>query len=97
MNSFVKSLYYGEISPWERGRSKDPRHALITHKIIDIQKYLRSDLTPEQWAKFEELENLYAQSWGIENFEVFSYGLNMGVLLMIDVIDFKEKQGDQLA
>jgi len=90
MDSFMKSLYYGEISPWERGRPQDPEHKHTSRSIIDIQNHFKSILPPEQWERFKELEDLYAKSLSIENAEVFSYGLSMGILLMIDVIEFKD-------
>jgi len=92
MNSFVKDLYYGEISPWERGRPQDPKYADFTRRIIDIQKHFKDTLPPEQWKRFEELENLNTQSLSIDNLGAFSYGLSMGILLMIDVINFKDNQ-----
>ena len=92
MNSFVKALYYGEILPWERSRPKDPEYTRISHKINEIQIHFRNTLSNEEWERIEELGNLYARSSGIENADVFSCGLNMGVLLMIDAIDFKDKR-----
>ena len=91
MNSFMKALYYGEISPWERDRPKDPEYTEITRKIIDIQANFRNTLSPKQWDQVEELGNLYAKSFSIENAEVFTHGLSIGILLMVDVLDFKDK------
>ena len=91
MNSFVKALYYGEVSPWERSRSKDPEYIRMGHKINDIQKHFQNTLPAEEWERIEELGSLYARSLSIENAEVFSYGLNMGMMLMADALDFKDK------
>jgi len=53
--------------------------------------HFRNTLSTEEWERIEELGNLYAKSLSIENADVFSYGLNMGILLMIDAIDFKDE------
>jgi len=91
MNSFMKALYYGEISPCERDRPKDPEYTEVSRKIIDIQTNFRNTLSPKQWEQIEELEILYAKSFSFENADVFAYGLNMGILLMVDVLDFQDK------
>jgi len=91
MNSFVKALYYGEILPWESSRPDDPEYIRIGHKINDIQTHFRNTLSAEEWERIEELGSLYARSLSIENADVFSYGLNMGMLLMINALDFKDK------
>jgi len=89
MNSFVKSLYYGEVSPWERDRPKDPEYKHIASKISGLQKYFQNTLPAEQLKKLEELEILHAQASSIESLDNFAYGLNMGILIMVDAIDFK--------
>ena len=78
MNSFAKSLYYGQISPWERSRPKDPEYTRISHKINDIQTHFRGILSTEEWERLEELGNLYARSLSIENADVFSYWAEYG-------------------
>jgi len=92
MNSFVKALYYGEISPWERSRLKDPEYTRISHKINDIQAHFRNTLPAEEREKIEELENLYSRALSIENVDVFYYGMSMGILMMVDVISFKDNR-----
>jgi len=91
MNSFAKSLYYGQISPWERSRSENPEYTNISHKINDIQIHFRNTLSTEDWEKLDELETLHIRSLSIENEDIFSYGLNIGLLLMADAIDFKNR------
>ena len=91
MNSFVKALYYGEISPWERSRLEDPEYLRIGHKINDIQTHFRNTLPAEEWERIEELGNLYAKSLSIENADIFSHGLSMGMLLMVNALEFKDK------
>jgi len=92
MKSFMNDLYYGRLIPCERGRPQDPDYTPTQRKISDIKVHFKDTLAPEEWKRFEELENLYAQSSGIDDVDLFSYGLNMGILLMIDVLDFRKKQ-----
>jgi hypothetical protein len=90
-NSLMHDLYFGRLVPWERGRSQDPHYTPITRKISGIKDHFKDTLPPEEYKRFEELENLYAQSSSIEDVELFEYGLSMGILLMIEVFGFKEK------
>lgn len=92
MKSFMNDLYYGHLVPWERGRPQDPDYTLTQRKISDIKVHFKDTLPPEEWKRFEELENLYIQSSCIDDVDIFSYGLNMGILLMIDVLNFREKR-----
>jgi|GEM_PF-4328975 len=48
-------------------------------------------MPPDEYKRFEELESLYAQSATIEDVDLFGYGMSMGVLLMIEVFGFKER------
>jgi len=91
MNSFVKDLYYGRISPWERDRPKDPEYTNIGRKISKLQEHFKNTLPPEEMKKLEELEILHAQSSSIESYENFVCGFHMGILLTIGAVDFNTK------
>lgn len=90
--SFMYDLYFGNLVPWERGRSQDPAYTPINRKISDIKVHFKGLLSPEEYQKFEEMEELKAQSGAIEDVDLFAYGLSMGILLMIDVFNFKDKR-----
>lgn len=90
--SFMHDFYFGHFIPWERGRSQDPDYTPINRKISDIKVYFRDKLSPEDNEKIEEMGNLRAQSSTIEDVDAFSYGMCMGMLLMMEVFDFKEKR-----
>ena len=92
MKSFVQALYYGDLIPWERGRPQNPEYTSISHKIRDIKAHLKDTMPPGEWERFEKLETLYMKSSDIESIDAFAYGLNMGILLMIEAFDFKGKQ-----
>ena len=92
MKSFADNLYYGRLVPCERGRSEEPEYSLVNRKINDIKEHLESSLPPEEWKRFEELERLYTELSTIEEREAFSYGLSMGILFMIEVLDFRDSR-----
>lgn len=85
-------LYFGHLIPWERGCSQNPDYTPINRKISDIKEHFRDTLPPDEYKRFEELENLSAQSSTIEDVDIFEYGLSMGILLMIEVFGFREKR-----
>ncbi|MDM8296129.1 hypothetical protein QUW58_13065 [Enterocloster aldenensis] len=90
--SFMYDLYFGNLVPWERGRAQDPAYTPLTRKISDLKVHFQKLLSPEEYEKFEEMGNLQAQSGTIEDVDLFEYAFCMGVLMMIDVLGFKEKR-----
>ena len=92
MKSCMYDLYFGNLVPWERGRAKDPAYTPLTRKISDIKEHFQKLLSPEDYAKFEEMGNLQGQTGTIEDVDLFEYAFCMGVLMMIDVFGFKEKR-----
>jgi hypothetical protein len=89
-------LYYGNLVPWERGRSRDPAYTPITRKVGDIKEHFKELLSPEEYKKFEEMGDLQAEADTIEDINLFEYGFCMGVLMMIDVFGFKENRLTEL-
>lgn len=92
MKSCMHDLYFGNLIPWECGRSEDPAYTPLTRKISGIKKYFQKLLSPEDYAKFEEMRDLQAQAGTIEDADLFEYSFCMGALIMIDVFSFKEKR-----
>lgn len=90
--SSMYDLYFGNLVPWERGRTQDPAYTPLTRKISDIKKHFEKLLSPEEYNKFEEMGNLQAQCSIIEEVDLFEYSFCMGVLMMIDIFGFKEKR-----
>lgn len=90
--SMMYDLYFGHLVPWERGRSQNPDYTPVNRKISDIKEHFRDTLLPDEYKRFEELENLYADSSTIEDVDIFEYGMSMGILLMIEVFGFREKR-----
>jgi len=92
MKTFAQDLYYGRFAPCERGRVQDPEYTHMRRKIRGIQAHFRNILQSEDWNVFDGLEDLYLQSSSIENIDAFTYGFNMGILLMIGVMEFKDER-----
>lgn len=90
--SFMYDLYFGNLIPWERERAQDPAYTPLTRRTSDIKVHFQKSLSPEDYKKFEEMENLQSQSGTIEEVDLFEYAFCMGVLMMIDVFGFKEKR-----
>jgi hypothetical protein len=80
-HSLMHDLYLGRLVPWERGRSQDPDYTPLQRKISDIKTHFEKTLPPEEYKRFQELENLYAQSASIEDVDVLEYGMSMGFCL----------------
>lgn len=90
--SIMYDLYFGNLVPWERGRSQNPAYTPLSQKVGDIKDHFKKLLSLDEYKKFEEMEDLQADSSTIEDVELFEYGFCMGALTMIDVFSFKESR-----
>ena len=91
-HSIMHDLYFGNLVPWERGRPEDQNYTPIRHRVSEIKEHFKSILSTEEYKRFEEMEDLDSQSGTIEEIHLFNYAFSMGILMMIDVFDFKEKR-----
>lgn len=87
--SILNDLYYGRISPWERPRPRTHELKEASSQIIAIEEHFRNSLSPEEYAKIEELQKLRGQIDIIESIDLFGYAFSTGVLMMIDVFDYE--------
>lgn len=90
--SIMRELYFGNLVPWERGRPTDPSYTPIARKASEIREHFNDTLSPEGKELFEKLQDLESQYGTIDEIHLFEYAFCMGVLTMIDVLDFKEKR-----
>lgn len=88
--STLKKLYFGKISPWERECLHDPEYTALSEKINDLVDRYKKLLPPEEYEKFEELQNLQGRAGCMVEADLFAYAFCTGVLLMIDVFGFRE-------
>ena len=87
--SMLHDLYFGEISPWERAPVRTREYKELTSKIIDIWEYLKDRLSPEDYIKLEEMQNLRAQADAIDSTDLFAYAFRTGALMMIDIFGYE--------
>ena len=59
--SMIHDLYFGNFSPWERERIRTQEYSTITKKIAAIVEHFKNLLSPEEYAKFAEMQNLQAE------------------------------------
>lgn len=89
--SVLRDLYFGEISPWERRPICTREYREITGEIIRIEDHFKSLLSPEEYAKIEEMQELRARADIMESIDLFTYAFRTGALMMIDVFNYTEK------
>ena len=85
MSSILNDLYYGRVSPWERRPVRSTESREINRKIENEKRYFVQKMSLDDCRRFQELENLYTQSSGIEQLDAFSCGFKLGTELMIAV------------
>ena len=88
--SMVRELYYGNISPWERKRAYPPERIALTDKIDDIVQHFKILLSPEEYKKFAEMQELESQVDVEDAVDLFEHAFCMGVRLMIDIFGYTE-------
>lgn len=85
----LRELYYGNFSPWERSPSRDPELTELTRRIDAIVTHYENLLSPEEYKKFEEMQDLQARADLIQEVELFEYAFCTGALLMMDIFKYQ--------
>lgn len=94
--SLMHDLYFGNLTPWERGRVQGQGYSSLGDKVSDLITRFQELLSPEEFEKFEEIEDLQAQMGAIEEVDLFQYAFCLGALIVTEVSDFKEKRLTEL-
>lgn len=84
----MRELYYGNVSPWERKRVYTPERTALTDKIDDIVEHFKNLLSPEEYKKFAQMQELAAQVDADDAVDIFEHAFCLGVLLMIDIFGY---------
>lgn len=79
--SMVREL----LSPWERKRVYPPEYIALTDKIDDIVQHFKNLLSPEEYKKFSEMQELESRVVVEDEVDLFEYAFCMGARLMIDI------------
>lgn len=92
MKSMVKELYYGNISPFDRGFKKGGKYAKLLHILIQNEEILMNGFTPEQSKTYNKIMDCVYKMNGQNELEAFSSGFKLGVSLTAEsLISFNAK------
>ncbi len=91
MKSILRSLYKGDIIPWERRNPNSEKHREILRKIEDEERYFMAKMSLDDCERFQVLSSLHMQFFTAEEDNLFSYAFMLGMLLTMDVM--KEAEG----
>ena len=84
LKSIIKALF-------ERHVPLSSERMEIERKITSEKNYYKGKMSPDDWLRFEGLENLYTQASSNEDAENFARGFIMGALIMFEVAVGREE------
>jgi hypothetical protein len=93
MNSFIDSLYYGNLLPEEEVVPKDPQYRQLSRELSDVVLTWRQKLSSEDFTELEALIDLQQKIQGMEMSAAFSYGFKLGAGFLIEVLVGNEPTG----
>ena len=85
--SVLRDLYYGKFIPWERRNLKKNEEQEIVRQIAEEEQYFADKMSPVDYARFQNLSELYSKLLEMEESEIFSYAFTMGSFLIADMVD----------
>lgn len=89
--SIMEALFDGRIVPWEqKGIRQSKEYRSIISKLGEAKERLAEKLSDDEKKQLEEVGNLYLDLASCQDVTNYSYGFTMGLLLMKEVLDFKE-------
>ena len=82
----IHELYYGNISPNERGFRPDSIFGVAMDALSTHEAWLNERLNPEQKKRFEELMSCHSTIVDTMAYESFRSGFQLGVMLIMDAV-----------
>ena len=82
----IHELYYGNISPNERGFRSDSIFGVAMDALSAHEEWLNEHLPPEEKKRFEELMSCHSTIVNTMGYESFRSGLQLGVMLIMDAV-----------
>lgn len=79
---FFDDLYYCRYRPYERKVRRGPKYEEIETKIQAERDYFSSIMSPKDYERFLEMEDLYERSGEHDDIDAFAYGLRFGAMFM---------------
>ncbi len=89
MNRILEELWYGNISPSERGGGLCEEEKRLMHKITEQREELEKLFTGEEIKMLEKLEELHLEFGCIGARETFVYAFRLGARMAIEVMSEK--------
>lgn len=89
--SMINSLYYGRLSAWERPANLSKEKKALNDEIDSERQYFLDKLSDEDGKRFIAFDNLLCKSSSSEEVDVYHLGFAHGALLMMEVMEMKEK------
>ena len=86
----LRELYFGKIIPWERKSRICEEQLARLKKIEEEENYFLNKLSPEDGERFKAFQNLNDNFTSSEDGDTFSYGIAMGAMLMMDILNEAE-------
>lgn len=86
MKSILRSLYNGDIIPWERRNPDSEKQREILRKLEDEEWYFMAKMSLDDCQRFQELSHLHMELSTVEEDNLFSYAFSLGMLLAMDVM-----------
>lgn len=85
MQSFLESLYYGQLNPIENVVSDDPQYRQLSMQISESMDAWKKRLSGDEFQELEDLLDLYRQVQGLEMAASFADGFRLGAMMIIEM------------
>lgn len=95
MEKILRELYRGRIRGWECRHKMTDEVKNIYAKIKAEKNYFSETLSPEDWKRLKQLDELYANVHHLNTENTFIYALRFGVVFMCDIFMGEEQQYDE--
>ena len=82
----IHELYYGNISPNERGFRSDSIFGVAMEALFTHEEWLNEHLALEEKKRFEELMSCHSTIVNTMGYESFRAGLQLGIMLIMDAV-----------
>ncbi|HBF37037.1 MAG TPA: hypothetical protein DDW50_06920 [Firmicutes bacterium] len=89
MKPILEDLYLGRLYPLEQIVPQNPEYHSVNQKKSDLMKILEIKLSAEDNQTLEEILELDCEASVMEAYASFEYGVKLGLLLMLEVMDTK--------
>ena len=87
--SIIEDLWYGNISPCERGIKRSSEYSDALERIVQLETELHARLNDEEKEILERFVNCTNEMCCISEREMFVQGFMLGAKLIIEVISLE--------